>query len=99
MRLSYNVLWFGESPMTNSLVTYVNEVPVHTNSSVGWTTHVFATDVLAESGLFRDGENEIKIDFLPCSRTESVDWATFDMIAAEPMRLHRLKLGLRIEVR
>ena len=99
MRLSYNVLWFGESPMTNSLVTYVNDVPVHTNLSVGWTAAVFTTDVLAESGLFRDGENEIKIDFLPCSRTESVDWATFDMIAVEPTRLHRPKAGMRIIIR
>ena len=80
-------------------MTYVNDVPVHTNSSVGWTAHVFTTDVLAESGLFRDGENEIKIDFLPCLGTENADWATFDMIAAEPTRLHRQKLGLRIEVR
>ena len=97
IRLSYNVLWFGVEE--NSLVTYVNDVPVHTNSSVGWNSHVFTTDVLAESGLFRDGENEIKIDFLPCTRTESVDWATFDMISAEPARLHRLKIGTRIILR
>ena len=39
------------------------------------------------------------IDFLPCTRTESVDWAVFDMISAEPMRLHRPKAGMRIIIR
>ena len=86
MRMSYNVLWKGETPLTNSLVTTVNGTPVHTNSDIV-ASETVAFDIKANSQVFMDGENTIVLDFLPVTRTDgNRDWVTPDMIAIEPLR-------------
>ena len=86
MRMSYNCLWFGEAPLTNSLVTTINGTPVHTNSNFV-ASRTVAFDIKTNSEIFRDGENTIVLDFLPVTRTDGQpDWVTPDMIAIEPLR-------------
>ena len=86
MRMSYNVLWKGETPLTNSLVTTVNGTPVHTNSDIV-ASETVAFDIKANSQVLMDGENTIVLDFLPVTRTDgNRDWVTPDMIAIEPLR-------------
>jgi len=96
MKMSYNCLFVGDAPNTNSLVATVNGTPVHTNSEIrGRRTVEF--DIPAESNVFRDGENTIVLDFLQPTRTDGKpDWITPDMIAIEPLRP---KLGMMMVIR
>ena len=102
MRMHYATCWVGNMPMTNSLVTYVNSMPVYTNSSVTWHTekhHIQTFDIPAELNAFQDGDNEITFDFLPCSRTDGdTDWVAYDMIGIEPLE-PKLKRGFVIVVK
>jgi hypothetical protein len=102
MRMRYATCWVGNMPMTNSIVTYVNSMPVYTNSSVTWHTeqhHIQTFDIPVELNAFQDGDNEITLDFLPCSRTDGdTDWVAYDMIGIEPLE-PKLKRGFVIVVK
>ena len=85
MQMSYKNLYYGETPLTNSLVTTVNGTVAHENTGV--TGSLVSFKIEPEDGLFHDGENTIVLDFLPPTRTDSKnDWVTPDMIAIEPLR-------------
>ena len=90
MKMSYVTCWVGNMPMTNSIVTYVNGVPVYTNTAVTWHTeqhHVQTFDIPAKLNAFHDGDNEITFEFLPCSRTDGdTDWVAYDMVSIEPLK-------------
>ena len=102
MRMRYATCWVGNMPMTNSLVTYVNSMPVYTNSSVTWHTenhHTQVFDIPAELNAFHDGDNEISFEFSPCSRTDGdTDWVVYDMVGIEPLE-PKLKKGFVIIVK
>jgi hypothetical protein len=102
MRMRYATCWVGNMPMTNSIVTYVNSMPVYTNSSVTWHTeqhHIQTFDIPAELNAFHDGDNEITFEFSPCSRTDGdTDWVAYDMIGIEPLE-PKLKKGFVIIVK
>ena len=102
MRMRYATCWVGNMPMTNSIVTYVNSMPVYTNSSVTWHTeqrHTQVFDIPAELNAFHDGDNEITFEFSPCSRTDGdTDWVAYDMIGIEPLE-PKLKKGFVIIVK
>ena len=102
MRMRYATCWVGNMPMTNSIVTYVNSIPVYTNSSVTWHTenhHIQSFDIPAERNAFKDGDNEITFEFSPCSRTDGdTDWVAYDMIGIEPLE-PKLKRGFVIVVK
>ncbi len=102
MRMRYATCWVGNMPMTNSLVTYVNNMPVYTNEAVTWHTekhHVQTFDIPAELNAFHDGDNEITFEFSPCSRTDGdTDWVTYDMIGIEPLE-PKVKKGFVIIVK
>ena len=85
MQMSYKCLYYGETPLTNSLVTTVNGTVVHENTDVRGGLVSFKIE--PETGLFHDGENTIVLDFLTPTRTDGKkDWVTPDMIAIEPLR-------------
>ena len=85
MKMSYKNLYYGESPLTNSLVTTVNGILAHENTDV--RGNLVSFEIEPEDGLFHDGENTIVLDFLPPTRTDSKnDWVSPDMIAIEPLR-------------
>ena len=95
MKMSYKNLYYGESPLTNSLVTTVNGAIVHENTEVRGNLVSFKVE--PEAGVFHDGENTIVLDFLEPTRTDSKnDWVSPDMIAIEPLRP---KTGLVILLR
>ena len=85
MQMSYKILYKGETPLTNTLVTTVNNTVVHENEEVGNSFVSF--QIRPEDEVFRNGENTIVLDFLPPTRTDGkVDWVSPDMIAIEPLR-------------
>ena len=85
MQMSYKILYKGETPLTNSLVTTVNDSVAHTNNEV--TGNLVSFKIEPEDGLFQDGENTIVLDFLQPTRTDGkTDWVSPDMVAIEPLR-------------
>ena len=95
MQMSYKILYKGETPLTNSLVTTVNDSVAHTNNEV--TGNLVSFKIEPEDGLFHDGENTIVLDFLQPTRTDGkTDWVSPDMIAIEPLRP---KTGLVISLK
>lgn len=85
MQMSYKILYKGETPLTNSLVTTVNDSVAHTNNEV--TGNLVSFKIEPEDGLFHDGENTIVLDFLQPTRTDGkTDWVSPDMIAIEPLK-------------
>ena len=85
MQMSYKCPYYGELPMTNSLVTTVNGTVVHENADVHGNLVSFRIE--PETGIFHDGENTIVLDFLTPTRTDGKkDCVTPDMIAIEPLR-------------
>lgn len=85
-RMSYNLLWAGDDPLTNALVASVNGTAVDVNAAIA-TRKTFSVEIKPENSPFRDGENTIVLDFLPPTRTDNkTDWVTPDMLAIEPLR-------------
>ena len=85
MQMSYKILYKGETPLTNTLVTTVNGIVVHENKEVGGSLVSF--QIRPDDKVFRNGENTIVLDFLLPSRTDGkTDWVSPDMIAIEPLR-------------
>ena len=85
MQMSYKFRYWGELPLTNTLVTTVNGTVVHENKEVGGSLVSF--QIRPDDEVFRNGENTIVLDFLPPSRTDGKnDWVSPDMIAIEPLR-------------
>jgi hypothetical protein len=85
MQMSYKILYKGETPLTNTLVTKVNNTIAHENT--GATNSFVSFKIEPENGLFQDGENTIVLDFLPPTRIDGKnDWVSPDMVAIEPLR-------------